>query len=126
MADDIPEDLLYTSDHEWVRDLGGGRVRVGITNFAQDALGDIVFAQLPGVGDSVGAGDVVGELESTKSVSDVISPVTGSVVAANEALEASPELINSDPYGEGWMIEVETAGVPENLLDAQAYREHAQ
>lgn len=120
---DLPEDLLYTADHEWVRDLGTGTVRIGITNFAQDSLGDIVFVQLPEVGDAVVAGSPVGELESTKSVSDLLSPVSGRVTALNEALEATPELVNSDPYGEGWMIEVETTDVPEDLLDAAAYRE---
>ena len=126
MAEDVPDDLLYTADHEWVRDLGGGRVRVGITNFAQDSLGDIVFVQLPAVGDPVAAGDAVGELESTKSVSELISPVTGTVGALNEALEATPELINSDPYGQGWMLELDTAGLPADLLDADAYRAVAE
>lgn len=123
MDEDIPEDLLYTADHEWVRDLGSGTVRIGITNFAQDSLGDIVFVQLPEVGDAVVAGSPVGELESTKSVSDLLSPVSGRVTALNEALEATPELVNSDPYGGGWMIEVETTDAPDDLLDAAAYRE---
>ncbi len=122
----MPEDLLYTADHEWVRDLGGGRVRIGITNFAQDSLGDIVFVQLPAVDDAVAAGEAIGELESTKSVSELISPVTGTVGALNDALEATPELINSDPYGQGWMIEVETSGLPGDLLDADAYRAVAE
>lgn len=122
----MPEDLLYTADHEWVRDLGGGRVRIGITNFAQDSLGDIVFVQLPAVDDAVAAGEAIGELESTKSVSELISPVTGTVGALNDALEATPELVNSDPYGQGWMIEVETSGLPGDLLDADAYRAVAE
>ena len=120
-----PEDLKYTSEHEWVRTPGSaaGSVRVGITDFAQDALGDIVYVSLPEVGATVAAGDAVGELESTKSVSDVYSPVAGEVVARNDALEATPEVVNSDPYGEGWLFEIvpaETSAV-EGLLDAGAY-----
>lgn len=103
-----PEDLTYTAEHEWVRALGGedGAVRVGITEYAQDALGDIVYVTLPRGGARVSAGEPCGELESTKSVSDVYAPVTGVVVAVNDALEAAPELVNSDPYGDGWMFEV--------------------
>jgi len=126
VADDVPDDLLYTADHEWVRDLGGGRVRIGITNFAQDSLGDIVFVSLPAVDDAVTAGDAIGELESTKSVSELISPVTGTVVVANAALDLTPELVNSDPYGQGWMVEVEVATLPGDLLDAESYREVAR
>lgn len=125
-ADDVPDDLLYSADHEWVRDLGTGTVRVGVTNFAQDSLGDIVFVQLPTVGDAVTAGSAVGELESTKSVSDLLSPVTGRVTAVNDLLDATPELVNSDPYGGGWMIEVETADLPVDLLDPAGYRESTQ
>lgn len=121
-----PEDLKYTADHEWVRQPGqhAGSVRVGITDFAQEALGDIVFVQLPETGSAVEAGDTVGELESTKSVSDLYAPVSGTVVARNEALENTPELINSDPYGEGWLIEIEPADATAvgSLLDAEAYR----
>ena len=121
-----PEDLKYTSEHEWVRSPGEteSSVRVGITHFAQDALGDIVFASLPEVGADVEAGTAVGELESTKSVSDVYSPVTGTVVARNEALDASPELVNSDPYGEGWLFEVvpSDASAVDGLMDAAAYQ----
>jgi glycine cleavage system H protein len=120
----IPEDLHYTAEHEWVRELEEGVVRVGITDHAQSQLGDIVFVQLPAVGDAVTAGSVVGEVESTKSVSDLYAPVSGTVVAVNGALTDGPEVINSDPYEEGWMIDVETSeGVPGDLLDAAGYRE---
>lgn len=103
-----PEDLTYTAEHEWVRSLGDedGTVRIGITEFAQDALGDIVYVTLPQTGTRVAAGEPCGELESTKSVSDVYAPVSGVVVAVNDALEAAPEQVNSDPYGDGWMFEV--------------------
>jgi glycine cleavage system H protein len=123
----IPEDLRYTDAHEWVRDLGDGVVRIGITDHAQSQLGDVVFVQLPSVGETIAAGTAVGEVESTKSVSDIYAPVSGTVVAVNESLEASPELINSGPYQAGWMIDVRLAddaeGVPGDLLDAAAYRE---
>ena len=125
MADaGYPEDLRYTPQHEWVRP-GGDRVRVGITSYAQDALGDIVYVSLPEPGAAVTAGTAVGEVESTKSVSDVYAPVSGRVVARNEALDATPELVNSDPYGEGWMFEVEPddAAAAESLLSAQQYRD---
>jgi glycine cleavage system H protein len=103
-----PEELKYTAEHEWIRSPGDteGSVRVGITHYAQDALGDIVYVSLPEVGDEVEAGAAVGELESTKSVSDVYVPVSGQVVARNEALDANPELVNSDPYGDGWLFEI--------------------
>lgn len=103
---DYPDDLHYTADHEWVREGADGVVRVGITAFAQDALGDVVYVSLPEVGDTVTAGDSVGEVESTKSVSDLYSPLSGEVVSVNESLDATPELVNSDPYGEGWMYEL--------------------
>lgn len=123
----IPDDLRYTDAHEWVRDLGDGVVRIGITDHAQSQLGDVVFVQLPAVGDTVAAGSAVGEVESTKSVSDIYAPVSGTVVAVNEALEDTPELINSGPYQAGWMIDIQLAdgagGVPGDLLDAAAYRE---
>ncbi|RLV55548.1 glycine cleavage system protein GcvH [Aeromicrobium phragmitis] len=120
----IPEDLYYSREHEWVR-LEGDIAVVGITDFAQDQLGDIVFVDLPDSGDAVEAGAVVGELESTKSVSDVFSPVDGEVVARNDVLEATPEVINSDPYGEGWLLRVRVSGDPtEELLDADAYTAH--
>ena len=122
---DYPEDLRYTSDHEWIRDQGEGVVRVGITSYAQDALGDVVYASLPAVGDELAVGDACGEVESTKSVSDIYAPLAGEVVAVNEALDATPELLNSDPYGEGWMIEIKLAHEADldGLLDAGAYRE---
>ena len=122
-----PDDLKYTAEHEWVRTPGdsAGSVRIGITDYAQDALGDIVYVQLPEVGESVTAGAAVGELESTKSVSDVYSPVTGQVVARNEALDATPELVNTDPYGSGWLFEVavDEADSGVDLLDASAYEQ---
>lgn len=121
-----PEDLKYTAEHEWVRTPGetAGAVRIGITDFAQDALGDIVFVQLPEVGDQVTAGESCGELESTKSVSDIYAPVSGEVVAVNEALDATPELVNNDPYAAGWLFEVVPgdAGAVDQLLDASAYQ----
>lgn len=123
----FPDDLKYTAEHEWVRTPGesAGSVRVGITDYAQDALGDIVYVQLPEVGETVTAGDAVGELESTKSVSDVYSPVTGKVVARNESLDATPELVNTDPYGDGWLFEVvvDESGRPVEMLDAAAYEQ---
>ena len=120
----IPTDLHYTKDHEWVRpDDGGEVVRVGVTDYAQEALGDIVFVTLPAEGAHVGAGESCGEIESTKSVSEIYAPVSGTVVARNEALDASPELVNSDPYGEGWMFSVRPDDATEidSLLDAAAY-----
>lgn len=123
----FPADLKYTAEHEWVRTPGdaAGSVRIGITDYAQDALGDIVYVQLPEVGESVTAGAAVGELESTKSVSDVYSPVTGEVVARNDALDATPELVNSDPYGAGWLFEVAVADGSETseLMDAATYEQ---
>ena len=117
-----PEDLRYTSEHEWVRG-EGPEVEVGITDFAQDSLGDIVFVTLPEVGAELTAGEACGELESTKSVSDIFAPVTGTVVEANAALEANPELVNSEPYGEGWLFRVRLADgfSVGKLLDAAAY-----
>lgn len=121
-----PEDLKYTVEHEWVRTPGesAGAVRVGITDFAQDALGDIVYVQLPETGESVTAGETCGELESTKSVSDIYAPLSGEVVATNDALDATPELVNNDPYGAGWLFEI-VPGDPaavDGLLDAAAYQ----
>jgi glycine cleavage system H protein len=120
----IPEDLRYSPEHEWVR-LTGTVARVGITDFAQDSLGDVVFVQLPDVGLDVVAGASVSEIESTKSVSDVYVPVTGVVSALNEALADQPELVNSDPYGDGWMFEIEVsdANALDGLLDAAGYRQ---
>jgi glycine cleavage system H protein len=121
-----PDDLKYTREHEWVRspDSGGSAVRVGITDYAQDALGDIVYVTLPEPGTEVEAGTPVGELESTKSVSDVFAPVSGTVAARNEALENAPDLINSDPYGEGWLFELTPAdpSATDSLLDADGYQ----
>ena len=121
-----PDDLRYTAEHEWVRSLGtpDGSVRVGITDFAQEQLGDIVYVQLPEVGAEVSAGASCGELESTKSVSDLYAPVTGQVVARNDELDGTPEQVNTDPYGAGWMIEIvptDPADV-EVLLSAEDYR----
>ena len=122
-----PDDLSYTAEHEWVRSPGDaeGSVRVGITHYAQDALGDIVYVSLPEVGDTVTGGETCGELESTKSVSDIYAPVTGEVVARNDGLDATPELVNSDPYGAGWLFEIvpSEAGAADGLMDAAAYRE---
>jgi glycine cleavage system H protein len=120
----IPEDLKYTAEHEWVR-AGDGAVRVGITHYAQDALGDVVFVSLPEVGATLTAGQACGEVESTKSVSEIYAPVSGDVTARNEALDSRPELINSDPYGEGWLVEIAAsdAGAVDSLLDAKAYGE---
>ncbi len=121
-----PENLKYTSEHEWVRTPGDseGSVRVGITDFAQDALGDIVYVSLPQVGDTVTAGDTCGELESTKSVSDIYAPVTGEVVATNAALDQTPELVNSDPYEAGWLFEISVTGSDQvdALMDAATYQ----
>ncbi|HEY9352006.1 MAG TPA: glycine cleavage system protein GcvH, partial [Nocardioides sp.] len=117
-----PEDLKYTSEHEWLRNPGEteGSVRIGITNYAQDALGDIVYVSMPTVGDTIKSGESCGELESTKSVSDIYAPISGEVVAVNGSLDATPELVNDDPYGGGWLFEV-TPSDPaelESLLDA--------
>jgi len=119
-----PDELKYTAEHEWV--LGpdeNGRVRFGITDFAQEALGDIVYVSLPELGATVAPGETCGEVESTKSVSDVYAPVGGVVTARNSALDGSPELVNSDPYGEGWMVEIELAEPDEvdALLDSTGY-----
>jgi glycine cleavage system H protein len=121
---EYPQDLRYTAEHEWVRLGSEGVVRVGITAFAQDALGDVVYVSLPAVGDSLGAGDSCGEVESTKSVSDLYAPVSGEVVAINAILDSAPELVNTDPYGEGWMYDVKLTdeGATGALLDLTAYR----
>lgn len=121
---DVPEDLRYTSDHEWVRREDGGRVRIGITDYAQDALGDVVFVQLPEPGSQVEAGASFSEVESTKSVSDVYAPVSGVVVEVNTELADAPQRLNEDPYGEGWIcvIEPPDAAALDGLLTAEAYR----
>ena len=122
---EYPEDLRYTSEHEWVRTGQEGVVRIGITSYAQDALGDVVYVSLPAVGDELAVGDTCGEIESTKAVSDLYSPLAGEVTAVNEALDATPELVNSDPYGEGWIFElkVSDAAAVEELMDDAAYQE---
>ena len=121
-----PEDLKYTTEHEWVRSPGDaeGSFRIGITHFAQDALGDIVYVSLPELGEQVTSGDTCGELESTKSVSDIYAPLTGEVVARNESLDATPELVNNDPYAAGWLFEVVPAdsGDLDGLLDSATYQ----
>lgn len=124
---DIPTDLYYTAEHEWVQRTGDDTVRVGITDYAQSALGDVVYVQLPDVGADVTAGESFGEVESTKSVSDLYAPVTAKVVAVNGDLEGSPQLVNSDPYGDGWLVELQAdASALEDdlraLLDADGYR----
>jgi glycine cleavage system H protein len=118
-----PEDLKYTEEHEWVGRRGDNTVRIGITDYAQDQLGEVVFVQLPEVGQRIDAGGPAGEVESTKSVSEIYAPLSGKVTAVNDALDATPELINSDPYGEGWIFEitVENPDALEELLDAEAY-----
>jgi glycine cleavage system H protein len=119
----IPDDLRYTTEHEWLAPAGDGNFKVGITHYAQDSLGDIVFVQLPEVGAAFEPGGSLGEVESTKSVSEIYAPVAGEVVAVNPALEGAPELINSDPYGEGWLVELKVTdpAAVDALLDAKAY-----
>jgi glycine cleavage system H protein len=124
---DIPADLRYTAEHEWVQRTGQDTVRVGITDFAQESLGDVVYIQLPDVGTDLTAGESFGEVESTKSVSDLYAPLSASVVAVNAELEAKPQLVNSDPYGQGWLLELRAGGDTlddglAGLLDADAYR----
>ena len=120
----VPEDLRYSSDHEWVK-AEGDLVRIGITDYAQDALGDVVYVQLPEAGAVVAAGDAFGEVESTKSVSEIYAPVAGTVVQVNTALDDAPETVNSAPYGDGWIavIQVADASALDGLLDAAAYAE---
>ncbi len=124
---EIPADLYYTEEHEWVKRTGDDTVRVGITDYAQSALGDVVFVQLPDVSADVTAGESFGEVESTKSVSDLYAPVSAKVVAVNGDLEANPQLVNSDPYGEGWLVDLQldSGAVDDSLqvlLDADSYR----
>jgi glycine cleavage system H protein len=125
---DIPPDLHYTAEHEWVRRSGDDAVRIGITDFAQSALGDVVFVQLPDEGAELTAGEAFGEVESTKSVSDLYAPVSGKVTAVNGDLDGSPQLVNSDPYGAGWLLDIQVSDGSElesaisALLDAEAYR----
>lgn len=122
---DVPEDLIYTEEHEWMRVVDDGRVRIGITDYAQDQLGDVVFVELPMVDKSFAPGDLMAEIESTKSVGEVYAPVTGSVVAINDAVTGQPDLINSSPYTEGWLLEIAIDGeMPsDGFLDAAAYRD---
>ncbi len=121
----VPPELRYSSDHEWIRRDGDSTtVTIGITEYAQDSLGDVVFVEIPDAGAAVAAGDSFSEVESTKSVSDIYAPVSGTVSSVNDALEERPELLNSDPYGEGWIctIEMDTPGQFDELLDADGYR----
>ncbi len=119
----IPEALKYSSDHEWIS-VEGSKIRMGITDYAQDALGDVVYVQVPTVGAAVSAGDTMSEVESTKSVSDIYAPVSGTIIAVNDALADQPETINSDPYGAGWICEIELSDPSQldGLLDAGGYR----
>jgi glycine cleavage system H protein len=117
----VPEDLRYTQEHEWIAN-STGVTKVGITDFAQEALGDIVYVQLPTIGSKVSAGAVCGEVESTKSVSEIYAPISGAVTSINERLSAHPELINSAPYEDGWLFEVEIDGIPSGLLSPSEYR----
>jgi glycine cleavage system H protein len=123
----VPADLRYTSEHEWVRVEADGTVRVGITDHAQDALGDVVYVSLPAEGEAVSAGGACGEVESTKSVSEITAPVSGTVLGHNPGLETRPDLVNTDPYGDGWMFTITPSDAAEvdGLLDAEAYAAHA-
>ena len=117
----VPANLKYSKDHEWVSETGANRFRIGITDYAQGALGDIVYVQLPKVGDTVNEGAVCGEVESTKSVSEIFSPLTGKVIAVNDGLDSAPEILNSDPYGAGWIAEIEVTSPSNSLMDAAEY-----
>ena len=119
----VPDSLLYSTDHEWVERVDGG-VRIGITDYAQDALGDVVYVQVPAMGTTVGVGDSFSEVESTKSVSDIYAPVSGTVIAVNDSLTNDPSVLNSDPYGDGWLCVIEPSAADEldQLLDADGYR----
>ena len=119
----IPDDLQYTKEHEWVSQTSTNVYRMGITDYAQGALGDIVYVQLPKVGESVTADKVCGEVESTKSVSEIFAPVSGKIVAVNDSLGQAPENINSEPYGSGWLAEIEVAATPSGLLSPEQYRQ---
>ncbi len=124
---EIPADLKYSKSHEWVKDNGDGTVTVGITDHAQELLGDLVFVELPEVGQSYGTDDAVGVVESVKAASDVYAPLSGEIVEVNSALEDSPELVNQDPYGEGWLfrMNLDDESALDELLDADAYSEEA-
>ena len=120
----VPENLRYTKEHEWIAELSSTKFRIGITDYAQSALGDIVYIQLPKIGSDVKANSVCGEVESTKSVSEIYAPISGKVVAVNNNLDSKPEIINSDPYGEGWIVEIEISSIKleETLLSALDYQ----
>ena len=122
----VPDDRRYTTEHEWALEEGAGRVRIGITDYAQDALGDVVYVELPQVGRSVAPGDTVAEVESTKSVAEVYAPLAGSIVEVNAALSTNPELVNTDPYGQGWffIMQVADESTLGDLFDAATYRTH--
>lgn len=119
---ELPDDLIYTEEHEWIRRGEGTTFRLGVTDYAQDQLGDIVFVELPDIDTTVDAGGLLAEVESTKSVGEVYAPVAGKVTAVNERLSDQPELVNSDPYGDGWLVEMEAAEAVPTMLDAAAYR----
>ena len=125
---EYPDDLRYTREHEWARDEGNGRLRVGITDYAQDALGDVVYVDLPEPGTPVTAGQAFGEVESTKSVSDVYAPVSGTIIERNAALEEKPELVNEQPYGDGWLVSIEASdpGELDRLMESGEYRQHVE
>ena len=127
MSEKHPNDLLYSEDHEWVRRQADGLCRIGITSFAQDELGEVVFVELPEVGRKFAAGDELGTIESVKAVAEIYSPVTGEVVAVNESLEEEPEKVNADVYGEGWLVEMRSSSETElaELMDAEAYERFA-
>jgi len=120
----VPENLRYTKEHEWIAEISSTKFRIGITDYAQSALGDIVYIQLPKIGSDVKANSVCGEVESTKSVSEIYAPISGKVVAVNNNLDSKPEIINSDPYGEGWIVEIEISSIKleETLLSALDYQ----
>jgi glycine cleavage system H protein len=119
----VPDDLHYTAEHEWVRQIGPGRHRIGITDYAQDQLGDVVFVELPAVGRELGAAELMAEIESTKSVGEVYSPFPGSVISVNDSLNDRPELVNTSPYDEGWLLEIEGDAGEAAFLTAAAYRD---
>lgn len=120
----VPENLRYSKEHEWVSEVSSNKFRIGITDYAQSALGDIVYIQLPKIGTEVKANSVCGEVESTKSVSEIYAPISGKVVSVNNNLDSKPEIINSDPYGEGWIVEIEISSIKleETLLSALDYQ----
>jgi glycine cleavage system H protein len=122
---DVPKDLHYTDEHEWIREVGDSRVRIGITDYAQDQLGDVVFVELPDNGKEVAKDDLVVEIESTKSVGEVYAPFSGTIAAVNDRVAESPELVNSSPYEDGWLVEIDVDGEfsADGLLDAAAYRD---